>query len=98
MTCARCRALYRADPGRPDCDSPNPQYDGKCPRRGHKIDPAIAKFLFLVGLFMEYGAAPVAGGLYDQDVRFITTLVVVGSDAKVKEIKSLEGMLKKMRM
>lgn len=97
MSCAKCHELYRADPDRPDCDSSNPQYDGECPRRNNKISPVIAKFLFLAGLFIEYKALPIYGGLYDQDMRFITTLAIVGSDAKLKELKSMENMMQKLK-
>lgn len=98
MSCARCKELYRADPDRPDCNSANPQYDGQCPRRGIKYDPISSRFMFLAGLFLEYKTLPISGGLYDQDVRFVTAIVVMGSDAKIKEMKGIEEALRKIRL
>lgn len=89
--------MYRGIPGRPDCRSPNPQFDGECPRLKERPHPVASRFLFLAGLFMKYNLPPIMGGQMDQDLRFITALGLLSSETLHREEMEMDKMLQKMK-
>ena len=89
--------MYRNVPGRPDCNSPSPEFDGECPRRKNRPHPVAARFLFLAGIFMQHKLPPYAGGLYDQDLRFVTALALIGAEVHEDEMAEIKKMLQKMQ-
>lgn len=99
-SCADCRALHRFNPGRPDCDSENPQYDGTCPRRLQKINspviPGIAKFMFLAGWFIKHNVLPIKGGLLDQDLRFVWTVMAMDAEIAKETETAMKKAMKKV--
>lgn len=95
-SCSECRVLHKFNPGRPDCDSENPQFDGTCPRRNQKTNLPIARFLLLGNLFLKHHVLPMQGGVLDQDIRFIWTVIVLDIEIARETEASMKKAMKKM--